>query len=282
MGLIDLKLRILSYLFSLGILLFASREIALVLIIFMGQGHFVLAYWYKFEKISNLLQSAFFWTWIISLGLLFALEGVGVIGYHFLLAVTAIVFVTHFIIDEVTLMGEVPSSIEIVGLFLGIITIFLLEIITFILSINFNQTLLIFLAFVTFISTSLQIRKQIRVSYSAVYSLGLAAIASIIILLTNQIYLSYGLGFIILAHYFIWYFHYYIKFSQKKKMQKLYVFRALGVNLIMFLFWALPYFQVSVPLYRFVFSEVYFYIWTCIHILFSFVPIRMKLPFFKK
>ena len=280
----DLVYRLVVYFVAFAIVFFCSSDTVLVLFIYMGQAHSILAYWYKFERINSLTRTPFFWLWLFSICAFLALAASHVVLYKFWLIFTALLFVAHFIVDEITLSGR-KLSFSMIPLFIGPIVLFSLQIWQFISKHILNQEVLIMYAVLTFFCTMLTVwfpKVENKKDFFSVYALILAGISSSVILLSGSVSIGHALGFIVLSHYFIWYFFYFFKLKKFQVGLQTYLVRVIVLNAAMFAIWFLTSRGFMIPFHKYFFSEVFFYIWTCIHIIFSFIPKDISFTILKR
>jgi len=274
--------RVVSYgLAGIAILALAPLDV-LLLFIYMGQAHFVLAYWYKCKTFRNAIRMPMMWLWAVLVLVLFTANFLALMPYNFLIAVTAILFAVHFVIDELELLKEHTGFFRSSILFGGVVVLFVIEILQFAFGIVFASNFLLFAAIATILLTIAGAFRPntISTSFFRTYVITLAGISGCAIVFSQSIHLAVPLGFIILAHYFIWYLDYYSRVRANPIYSKIYIQRVVLLNVLMFGIWALVHFGVTVPFYEYFFTEVYFYIWTCIHILFSFIPRDIGMKYF--
>ncbi len=271
--------RVVSYGLALFLIFLMSAEDVLTLFIFLGQGHFILSYWYKSERIPRIWNTHLFAIWILALSLLFTATILDYISYNILIAFTATLFVIHFVVDEVSLTKSGSSWIQSLGLFGGVFCVFTLEIIQLISSIQYHILLLICLGILSFITTLILTIRHNHVASFSYYGLLVAFASSCIILGTNSIPLNYSLGFIILSHYFIWYGHYLLKLKESRLLQMIYIKRVLGLNILLLGIFLYTQSVPNTPILDYFFSETYFYVWTCLHILVALAPHSLQKSF---
>lgn len=257
------------------ICLFSEPLTITYLFIYLGQAHFFLAYWYKFERIPSLLRSHFFLFWAICTCIAIGAGMSGYISFELLLSITGIAFLLHFIIDEVSLCINGLPVYKAVLFFTGLVAVFTLHIYRYISSVHIPLLLLLTLSVVSFIITLIMIRSVLNKhlhGYFAYYVFGLECVSIYMLLQLNTMKITYALGFIILGHIFIWYSFYYRKLKYSQKQISTYLTRVILVNIIVALFWVAFIIGNPFPGHRYFFTEYFYYLWACMHIVFSVIP----------
>ena len=270
---IALGLRLLSLLGALTIVSVFSADTVLWLFIFMGQAHFVLAYWYKFGRIKDWWRSTFFWLWV---GITVCLLGLGVLeafSLAFWVAVAGSLFVVHHIVDDLTLALGRARWFLVGGLFSGMLVLFGIELAEFVFGMVPEFALLPYLALGT-IALSVYIARCTSDlnRYGRLYVVAIALLSALLIVVSAGLSIAQLLGVIILLHYILWYLEYLRKLWGRGRLLRTYLIRVIGVNAVMALIWYSAIRGYELPGYEYFFSETFFFIWTTIHIIFSFIP----------
>ncbi len=268
--------------FSLGLAFslvsFFSPALVLVLIIFLGQAHFILAYWYTFERLGKWWRSDFFRLWFSAVVVFMLLGLFEVFSPTFWIVFAGALFVLHNCIDDVTLISGYIDWFSILVIFNGVLLLFTLELSSLATGFVYGETKLQVLAGVSFIITLAGLRiHRSQGNYFALYSILLATLSMILILVVDVVPVMLVLGCIILFHYFLWYVEYLQKLWGKGPARTTYAKRVLGVNLLLGAIATVAWYGFTLPGHEYFFSETYFFIWTALHIIFSFIPKDIKL-----
>lgn len=248
--------------------------------VFMGHAHFLLAYWYKFEKIPQLVRSPFFFLWVSSVALLLALGIYEVFPPYALFLTAALLFIAHHVYDDLALSIGAVSLPKMLLLFSGVALLYLVEISESVFGILLTNNSLILLAFVAVTTPFFAFRNMGRNTpiLFKVYTGLVAGISALAILVSRGIPMHFLLTFFIFTHYFLWYLEYGRRVASNRDKTKKYLFRAVLINILLFVIWYISYSGVQIPFYKYFFTETFFYIWTCLHIIFSFIPGTLGRP----
>lgn len=255
-------------------LVFLSSPVVFPLMVFMGQAHFVLAYWYKFEKISGLTRSPFFILWASLVVVLMLLGIYEVFPMDVWFITAALLFIAHHVYDDLSLSVGVVTPLQIVLLFSGIVLLYLTEVTEDVFGILLTNNALIVLAAIAIITPFFALRAM-RSNAPTLFKvyIGIVTIVSVLAILASRgIAMQLLLTFFIFTHYFLWYLEYGRRVAPSKEKTKKYLIRAIVINASLFAVWYVSHSGVPIPLYDYFFGEMFFYIWTFLHIVFSFIP----------
>lgn len=244
-------------------LLLAPGDMVLLFIV-VGQGHFVIAYLYRFKakKVSRTL--------VFSYGAAVVLFAGGYLLTRdnlLLAAVTSIYFAWHMLSDERHLMGgraTLQGLLEIlpVLLMLGAYELEHLYALEGV-GLTFGLSLSLWM-----IRLALAPSKQWKSDAISAYFAGAWLILAGLFLAGRRIPADTLWGAIILYHYLNWYLFYGIRFTGQPERMRPYLRDVLTVNglmLIGFFVWRGGY----APFLDLWFGQNAFYVWTCLHLVFT-------------
>ncbi|MBM65598.1 MAG: hypothetical protein CMH55_05115 [Myxococcales bacterium] len=244
-------------------LLLAPKDMVLLFIV-VGQGHFVIAYLYRFKakKVSRTLLLSY------GLAVLVFAGGYWLTQDALLLAaVTSIYFAWHMLSDERHLMGgraTLQGLLEILPALLMLAAYELEHLYAFEgLGFAFALSLALWLA-----RLALAPLRQWRSDGISAYFAGAWLILAGFYLAGRRIPADTLWGAIILYHYLNWYLFYGLRFAGKPERMGPYVRDVLTVNgimLISFFLWRAGY----APVLDGWFGQNAFYVWTCLHLVFT-------------
>lgn len=248
---------------------FLSDVEILFLIIFFGQGHFLLAYIYanKNNKINKRFVKIFL-ALVFSLGSLCLFFKNSHFFYEITLFVTSTVFTFHYLNDEFKIAGMEYFSNKIIVI-TPLVASFGVFFLFKIFSIDAQKYLFLILSFLFFLTPILYYSFK-RIS-SNVQALNFFLIFYIInfllpiyFLFFTKVSASQVLGFIIIFHYLRWYLFYFFKLEGGEF--DFYIDVVIWVNIfVLFTFIQYILAPTSGFLYLF-YSPLFFYAWSIVHI----------------
>lgn len=234
--------------------------------IVMGQGHFLLAYLYQWRagKIG--------WRYGALYAAAFTLL---LIAYQYIpepklwtFFVAGSIFAIHFFVDEYFL-AKITLTLERILLgstFIGLYSMLLLRALYFVTI----PGVLVVIAGILLIPLIVQIvRTRVLPFTDGIFILG-SFVLLLLLVQPHVISLHAALGFIIFAHYFRWYLHFYmrLKASPDQARFKKYLVDVAVVNaLVVILFGIFVMYPGSIL--QFAFAPTFFFMWTILHVLFS-------------
>ena len=254
---------------TIAVVLFSPPNIVRFFIM-LGQSHFLLAYLYQWRagkmttpylSLYVVLATAFFYT-----GIFFGFSS-------WLVVFTGTLFAAHFFIDEFR-MAQLPFSVG--RIFVGaafIVPFFAILANSFI---DFNALFETFFISVLFLCigvvlVSLQ-HPWTRTDFFLVIAAGVS-----FFLLSMPPAPEYVLGFIILFHYIRWYFYYFFCLEHDPSRRRTYIQHVTLFNIAVFVLYFIYGFSFfkwnNTGFLEYFFDPNCFYLWTVLHILFSYIPL---------
>jgi len=255
--------KLLSLTMTLGLITAIGISSAPWLVIALGQGHFLTAYWYKYTQQPALLQRQVPILTFLFIGLYAAVYNLKL--FDALECITAILFTLHFLRDEVTLNGQhhtcmrllerLPLAIFCSGIFASQIFYFQEQ----------YHVLLALGSSIVYFSYAIYI--NYKPDTTSAYFLTPAAI--LLLCFLSEVTIPRGLLFslIVLFHYFNWYFFYSQKLRPDPQKHICYLRTILVINTVIIgLFVLFKTIQTSEPVLSLFFTPANFWIWTLLHL----------------
>ncbi|GEM_PF-2471568 len=249
---------------------FLSPQNTLYLFILFGQGHFLVTYFYQWR--GGKVTSTYLFSYLILALLLFG--GYVLFGFgEWLIVFTGTLFAVHFFVDEFR-MARLPFSIA-RGL-LGVAFVvpygaFLVRSV-----VGFDALTPVLTISSIYLCASIVLlfyqRPWSRVDIVALIATALTPL----FLLQVSPAPEYLLGFIILFHYVRWYFYYFFCLNDNPLRRRAYLWHVGVFNIIVFYS---DIHLLSVPFLGYFFYANFFYLWTILHIIFSYMPSSARIPF---
>lgn len=254
---------------TIAVVLFSPPNVVRLFIV-LGQSHFLLAYLYQWRagkmttpylSLYVVLATVFFYT-----GIFFGFSG-------WLVVFTGTLFAAHFFIDEFR-MAQLPFSIGRAGIGAAFIAPYLAILTN--AFIGFNALFETFFISVLFLCVgaalvSLQ-HPWTRTDFFMVIAAG-----SSFFLLSMPPPPEYLLGFIILFHYIRWYFYYFFCLEHNLSRRRTYMQHVILINIAVFVLYFIYGFSFfrwnNTGFFEYFFDPNFFYLWTVLHIFFSYIPL---------
>ncbi len=265
--------RVISVIITIAVALILPFKLMAFTVIVLGQGHFLLAYWYQAEagkldgrKIALLSGGFSFLLWLVLL--------VPVSYYNF---ITGAGFLLHFALDEGRLLNKkhsVYTALEALPFML----IYGAMIAEGYLSLHILPYMagLSVLAIICYVVLCVRNKRAPTTTSYAFFSW--AVLSIILYFLAQKFVPGYAIMWfwgLILVHYLIWYAVYWFKLSERteqKPQRTEYIWRVVALNLAL-VFLAVLYLLNVIPLLDLLFGVGAFNVWTLMH---GFSSIRPK------
>lgn len=233
--------------------------------ILLGQGHFILSYFYKFR--SNQLDKQFYWSYTLLAVFLFSTY-LYFEYYKLLYFVTSLYFVIHFILDIFYLNKVRIHIVSALKISLPLLIIFLSIILQSISFFSVSEVLCWYVYPLSFLVLFFSGKLYWH------FTLGFALLSLFFFL--SKLIFAYGytnsnfanlhtkaMGIIIISHYLMWYVYYLYKSKDVLFINK-YLYHVFVVNFIVIIFFFL-YENSKFQFLDYFFQEDFFYIWTLLH-----------------
>lgn len=258
---------LLSLIAPLAVILFMSPAQALMLVIVMGQAHFLITYWYQYK--AHKLTWKYLAAWALAaLALFFGFRNMA--SADAILLVTGTIFFWHFYLDELRLSGAAPTRVRaLLGVavtlsFGAVLAAGLLFVDA--LSAAFFSALIIALAGALLALTEADVPELKLLVFGAVVPCMLLGQA----LGWWFVPIEYSLGLIVLAHYVRWYVHFGLRFLGTPVLVR-YVYEAVFIQAVVAGLY-IAFVRAGDPwgLLSLLFLQTNFFLFTLLHIFFSY------------
>ncbi len=251
---------------SLFFVLSLSFNGSLYAVIVFGQAHFLISYFYKYKKgglDNNFLYRFLYLFVILSLLSFFIFKNIDLL--NFWMIVTLSIFVVHYFNDEFKLAGLEETRNKIfatASVFFSFLSLFLNKIFHVDIFYSFILSLfsVLFSAYFLKDFNKLNNNKN-KYLFSLFYFLNI--IIPFILIFNKNVLNHHVASFIIFFHYLRWYLFYAFKF--KKSELSSYLNHVLYFNIFVLIIFFL-YSEFGFKFLYFMFSPVFFYGWTLLHI----------------
>ncbi len=264
--------------FTFLVTLYVQQKTLLFFVIIFGQAHFIISYFYrnKAGKIGGSYLRLFSFVSLV-VGLLAFYVYKNNYFFPYWIFFTLVIFVVHYILDEFKLNeGELVLNNRVLAVSATVFSFMALFLEKIFEISNINIQILLFL--ITFIflflflfSNKKNIFKLTKGVNVILFFLLLNVIIPFILLSFPKVTIIHISAFIILYHYIRWYIYYYQKFELNNNHDELYFYldTVMWVHAFVFMLYVQYSMSPNSGVLFYVFTPLFFYAWTIIHIIMS-------------